>query len=305
MIKKKPDISVIVLNFNTKELTINCLNSVIEKTKDVSFEIIVVDNNSTDGSKTTLEKYAKAEGKVKLILNDKNTGFTGGNNLGMREATGRYVLLLNSDTFLSENSLKKMVEFMDKNPKVGVSTCKLLNADGTNQGSGGYFPYLPRLFTWMFFVDDIPLLSDWTKSVHPKPTSKLFDVKHEQDWVTGAFFLIRAETAREVGLLDEDFFMYVEDLEYCYRVKNKGWRIFYTPETSITHIGGASGESANTIVREIGNLKMFYKKHRPFWETVIAQVLLKFGCLARMIIFGLIPQRKEKGSIYAKAFRQI
>jgi GT2 family glycosyltransferase len=305
MIKKRPDISVIVLNFNTKNITIDCLKSVLEKTKDVSFEIILVDNNSTDGSKSALGKYAKAIEKIELILNNENSGFTGGNNIGIKRAKGRYVLLLNSDTLLFENSLKKMVEFMDKNPKVGVSTCKLLNTDGTNQGSGGYFPYLHRLFTWMFFIDDLPFISALMKSVHPKPASELFNTKHEQDWVTGAFFLIRSETVKDVGLLDDDFFMYVEDLEYCYRVKSKGWKVFYTPETAITHIGGASGASVNTIVREIKNLKLFYKKHRPFWETIVAQTLLKLGCLARIIVFGLILQRREKGSIYTKAFRQI
>ncbi|MBI2268258.1 MAG: glycosyltransferase family 2 protein [Candidatus Blackburnbacteria bacterium] len=296
------DLSVIVLNFNTKRITVDCLTSIFKYTKGISYEVIVVDNASTDGSGRMLRNFQFLISNFQLIRNRKNLGFAAGNNVGIKKARGRYVLLLNSDTYLSGNSLKEMVEFMDEHPDVGVSSCRLANPDGTTQATGGFFPTLPRVFAWMFFLDDIPLISSLLKPVHPYSKSGFYDKDHEQDWITGAFFMIRDKVIDQIGLLDEDYFMYMEDVDYCYRVRQKSWRVFYTTRTKITHIGGASGGSENTIISELKNLKLFYKKHYPHWQGAILSVLMKVGVFLRAVFFGVLLGRRNHLKIYAKAF---
>lgn len=305
MFLKMTDLSVIVLSYNTKDLTIGCVNSVVRYTRGISYEIIVVDNGSTDGSVEKISKLKLRYKDLVAVFSKKNLGFTGGNNLGIKRAGGRYILLLNSDTYLSENTLGKMINFMDENPAVGIATCSLRNPDGTIQKTGGFFPTLPRVFTWMSFLDDVPGLSSFLKLVHPHPESGFFNRDHEQDWITGAFFMIRKEVVDQVGLLDEDYFMYMEDVDYCYRARKKGWKVFYTTKAKITHIGGASGGSENTIISELKNLKLFYKKHYLSWQGAVLSVFIKMGALLRIILFGILLGRRDRLKIYAKAFATV
>ncbi|MDP3888739.1 MAG: glycosyltransferase family 2 protein [bacterium] len=297
-------ISVIVVNYNTRDLLKDCLNSLFEKNKDVQLEVIVVDNYSSDGSGEMVQKDFP---KVVLIENKKNLGFARGNNLGIKKASGEYVLLLNSDTQFVENSLCKMIEFMENKPKIGIASCQLTNKDGTLQASGGFFPTIFRVFAWMFFLDDLPYVSNFIKSFHPHDPafytgSLWYQEEHEQDWVTGAFFLMRKKIFQECGGLDENFFMYVEEMEYCYRAKKKGWGVFYTPITRIIHLGGKSGSTKNALLGEYRGLKYFFTKHRPTWENVLLGFFLKIGAVLRIILFGIIKGNQNLRETYVEAF---
>jgi GT2 family glycosyltransferase len=249
--------------------------------------------------------------KTKLIESKENIGFGRGNNLGMKVAKGRYVLLLNSDTRIDDaNIFSEMVDWMDNHKDVGISSCSLLNKDGSYQGSGGYFPTLPRIFAWMSFMDDIPFFDKLIKPYHPMhpwsffKNESYFKKMHKQDWVTAAYFLIRKKVIDEIGYFDKDFFAYVEEVEYCYRTKKKGWEVVYLPQWKITHYGQVSSNSEFAMLSEFKGLKIFYEKHMAKWKMPVLRFLLKAGSLLRMIILGTV-KGEETRKIYAKAIKEI
>lgn len=299
------ELSIIIVSYNTRKLITNCIKSIIKNLKGVSFEIIVVDNGSSDGS---VKKLTELNRLIKLIKNKDNVGFAKANNQGVKIAKGRYILFLNSDTLIRENVIFEILAWMKRNPKVAVATCALRNVDGSIQGTGGYFPSLFRIFSWMFFLDDIPYIDRIIKPFHPLHSAspiykgESFYLKpKEVDWVTGAFMLVRKKVLEEVGYFDEDYFMYAEDVDLCFRVKSKGWQIWYLPQWSITHIGGGSSTKEFPILSEYKGIKLFFKKHKPSWTYSLVRFFLKCGALFRMILFGFI-KGKEGFEIYAKAF---
>lgn len=306
---KSPDISVIIISAKEKYL-FDCLESLYKALEGVKNEVILIDNASGDN----LGKKAKKKfPEVKVLRREENGGFGENNNMGMKVAKGKYVLLLNDDTkIINKNIFKEMIEWMNKNPKVGVSSCALVNPDKkTYQGSGGYFPTLSRVFAWMTFLDDIPGLDLLIKPYHPlsgwSPFYKgegYFKKKHKQDWVTGAFFLMRKKAMDEVGLFDEDFFLYVEEVDLSYRFKKKGWDIWYLPRWKTLHYGQVTTGSANAMIREFENLKLFYKKHYARWKLPFLVFFLKLGAVLRIIIFGLL-KGKEAVDTYVKAFKAV
>lgn len=302
---KQVDLSIIIISFNTSNLLLSCINSIIRQTKDVSYEIIVVDNASTDGSP---EIISNLQG-VKLINNKNNIGFAGANNQGIRKTKGRYILLLNSDTIISDNLLKEMVLWMDEKPEAGITTCSLRNKDGSIQGNGGFFPTLMRVFSWMT-IQDLPFVDRVIKPFHPAKSksfskeTEFYKKPRELDWITGAFMLVRKDVFEKAGHFDEDYFMYVEDVDFCYRVKRQNWKIWYFPQWSIIHYGGASGNTRLSVLSEFEGLKRFYKKHYPKWQYPILRILLKIGSLGRMILFGML-EGPGSAKIYAKAFRTV
>lgn len=313
--EKKLDLSVVIVNFNTKELLGNCLDSIARYTKGINYEIIIVDNASSDGSVDEIKKRRLRVKGLKTIFNKENLGFATANNQGIKLSQGQYILLLNSDTKLHENSLSKMIEWMDAHLKVGISSCMLLNPDKSIQETGGYFPNLLRIFLWASFLDDLPLVPGIFGSYHPH--GSLYKKEKELDWVTGAFFLVRDEVIKDIGLLDDKFFMYVEEVDYCYRVKSRGWEIRYVPNTSIVHLGGgsSSGESVQfrrwstgkerSIIGEFEGLKRFYKKHYPVWQYPFLIFFLKLAALLRLGVFGFLRRQAYARTIYAKAFANI
>ncbi len=262
------DLSIIIVNYNTPELTADCIKSIKKFTKNLKYEIILIDN-SID-----------------------NKGFTGGNNVGMKKAKGRYVLLLNSDTLIHDNVLGEMIGWLDANLKIGIATCALKNKDGSIQPTGGYFPTLPRVFSWML-TQDIPFMDRITKQFHPK-SENFYRNFRELDWVTGAFMMIRRDVIDQIGYLDEEYFMYTEDTDYCYRARK--WSVIYNPKWAITHFGGASSKKEFPLLSEFKNVKLFYRKHYPSWQYPILRFLLKLGSIWRMVLIN--PK------IYAKAFTE-
>src|SRR3989344_8255338 len=298
-----PDLTVIVIT-SKKDYIFECLESVYKALVGVRNEVILIDNASED---KVGEKAKKKFPNLIVLRREENGGFGENNNMGMKVAKGKYVLLLNDDTkILDKNIFKGMLPWMDKHPKVGVASCALVNPEKeTYQGSGGYFPSLFRVFAWMSFLDDIPVVDRLIKPYHPlhswSPFYKgedYFKRSHRQDWVTGAFYLMRKKALDEVGMFDEDFFLYVEEVELSYRFSQKGWEIWYLPDWKIIHFGQSTTGSERAILDEFRNLILFYEKHYPKWQKPLLLFLFKFGIFLRMIVFGIL-KGSETAKIYA------
>lgn len=287
------ELSIIIVSFNTKYLLKECLSSL---SAEVSTEIIVVDNNSNDGSSDMVNELFP---KAVLIKNKENRGFGAANNQGIKKARGEYVLLLNSDTVLLENALKNALSKIKEMKNVGVLGIKLLNTDKSIQQSVGFFPTPIRILNWMFFIDDVPVLKDFIKPYHVALRS-FYNKEHEVDWVTGAFFLSKKEILVN-NMFDEKMFMYVEEIDLCYRIKKRGWRILFSPVSSVIHKKGGSGSGQTAgLIEEFKGIKYFYKKHYSLLPQILVNVLLKAGALLRIFIFGIIRPNHEKKEIYRK-----
>ncbi|MCR4324905.1 MAG: glycosyltransferase family 2 protein [Candidatus Curtissbacteria bacterium] len=293
------DISVIIVNWNTKKLLEDAISSLFKYSKDVAFEVIVVDNGSEDGS---IEMVKKKFPNVKLIEHGYNAGFTKGNNSGIKVAKGKYIFLFNSDAYLIENTLKKLVEKADSLKNLGAMGPLLLNEDRTIQQSVGFDPHLPQVFWWMTFIDDLPggsLLNPY----HVDHDS-FYKKEREVGWVTAAAILLPKKVINKVGMFDETIFMYGEEVDWCYRIKKAGYKIYFSPSTKMVHIGrGSMGKvSKNAIIGEYKGIVYFYKKHKGFVSLQISRMLLKIGALARILIFGALG-RKELAKFYAEALK--
>jgi len=302
------DLSIIIVNFNTKKILGECLESIIKTTKKIKYEIIVVDNDSKDGSLVLLKKLAQKH-PIRIIVNKKNAGFGIANNQGAKIAKGKYILFINSDTLVKKNVLGEMVLWSEDNPKVGVSTCALKNSDNSLQGTGGYFPDLFKVFAWMFFLENIPLVDRIIKPFHPMhPQSTIykgegfFKKAHQRDWVTGAFLLTRKDIFDKAGGFDVDYFMYTEEVDLCWRIKKDGWQVWFLPKWSIIHLGGASSTSEYPIISEFKGVKLFYSKNKPAWQTSLLRIFLKGGAAIRIVLYCLL-KGKEAAKTYAKAFK--
>ncbi|OMF88078.1 glycosyltransferase family 2 protein [Paenibacillus sp. FSL R7-0337] len=253
------DVSILILNYNTCRLTMDCLRSVYDSETSYSYEIILVDNNSEDDSVETISKEFP---EVLLIANSENVGFAKGNNQGMEVASGRYVLLLNSDTVIRKDTLETMLAFMDSRPDLGASGCKVILPDGSlDKACRRGFPTPSASFYYAFgfskLFPDRPKFNGYQLG-YLDP-----DDEYPVDCLVGAFMLLRRETIEQVGGLDETFFMYGEDLDWCYRIKEAGWGIYYYPHTSIVHLkGGSARRRPFKIVYEFHRaMILFHKKH--------------------------------------------
>ncbi|KKR11752.1 MAG: Glycosyl transferase family 2 [Candidatus Woesebacteria bacterium GW2011_GWA1_39_21] len=306
--KKNIMLSIIIVSFNTNKILKSCIDSVIKNSGNLKYEFVIVDNNSTDGSVAYLKRLSQYK-NVKVVFNRTNVGYGGANNQGINRALGDYLLFLNSDTYFEKNILKKMVDYLKKHPHIGCISCMLKNSDGTIQGTGGYFPNLLGVFSWML-IQDFPFIDRLIKPFHPMKSRSFFKgtgfYLHEKelDWVTGAFMLMRKKAVNDTGLFDPHYFMYMEEVDYLFRMKKKGWKVLYKPDWSIVHLGGKSGSAGSGILLEFEGVKIFYKKHYPKWQYALLRVILKTGAFWRMCIFGLL-KGKVDFTVYAKAFQQI
>jgi hypothetical protein len=185
---KPIDLSVIIISFNTKQILVDCINSVVKNTKGFEYEIIVVDNGSTDDSIKSIKEMAKKFPQVKLIDTGENIGFGRGNNEGIKAARGEYLLLLNSDTIITDNVLGHSIKRVKELKSIGAYSCKLLNRDLSLQPSGGHFPTLSNLIAWQLFIDDLPFVGKLIPSFHPQLSR--YGTNQSLDWVTGAFMII-------------------------------------------------------------------------------------------------------------------
>ena len=263
-----PVLSVIIVSYNTREITLECLKRI------KADEIIVVDNASGDG---TVEAIAGKFPKVKIIKNKTNAGFAAANNQGMKVAKGDKILLLNSDCFVNSDTIAKI-------PDVDVVGCKLLNKDGSMQQSWGYFPTLRRITQMMLFVDNFPVVRKFIDSIHVRDLAR-YEKKQEVDWVTGAFMMIKREVFERVGGIDEKYFMYGEEMEWMYRIKKDGFKVWYFPDASATHLLGASSPNrAPAVVGEMKGWIYWFSKHNPVWQQKLLPFVIAAGCLLRVVL---------------------
>ena len=259
MVKIKMDLSIVIVNYNTKKLTIDCIQSVLNSKLNFQYEILVVDNASSDGS---VEQIKSLFPYIKVISNKENVGFSKANNQAIRRCSGRYVLLLNSDTIVNECTLDKMILFMDEEKDVGAVGCEVNLPDGTlDKACHRGFPTPEASFYYMVGLAQKYPTSPKYNSYH-KSYMNMHEI-HDIDCLVGAFIMVRREAFEQVGLLDEEFFMYGEDIDWCFRIKEVGWRIVYNPTVSIVHYKGASSRKKPfKIVYEFHRaMYLFHKKH--------------------------------------------
>jgi N-acetylglucosaminyl-diphospho-decaprenol L-rhamnosyltransferase len=266
------DLSIIIVSWNTSKLLSQCLESIYRSELRSTFEIIVVDNGSTDDSISILNTNFP---DVNVILNDRNLGFAKANNQGLAMAKGRYILLLNSDTIVLPGAFDEMIRVADLNPQTGVIGPKLLNMDGTLQKSWSSFPsFLSELVGKNFRIR------------HPIVTiPNTYDV----DWIMGACMLVRAATIQDVGKMDEDYFFYSEETDWCFRIKRKNWKIWYLTSAKIYHLGGGSTKrgSVMQLVSLYQSKLLYFKKNHGNFMTTVLRIGLAFsntlGIIRRVI----------------------
>lgn len=315
-----PLLSIIIVSYNTSQITIDCLKSIfldkgltfnLDKIDNVQLtptEIIIIDNNSHDDSVSKIEELIKNNSKaknIKFIKNKDNSGFGKANNQGLKIAKGNYILLLNSDTLILHSAISQSLDWLASHPEASVCTAQLLNKDKTIQASGGYFPRLSNVFAWCFSLDDLPLFNKISKPIHPHTPSfythdKFYLNDHQQDWVTGAFMLIRKSHLDKTNGFDESYFMYGEEVELFYRLKKlfPKFQTWYLIGPQIIHLGGASAVSkTDPIVNEYQGIIAFFKKHKPVWQTNIVKILIKINAFSRAVIYSILGQR-QRASIY-------
>ena len=270
-----PILSIIVVNLNTKDFTLGCLDSVKKTAKGLPFEVLLIDNGSMDGSVEAFQKIKEEnfwKDRFTLILNKGNEGYAKANNQGIRRAGGRYILLLNNDTIVHPGALQKLVEFVGKTPDAGVVGSKLLNTDGTLQMSCYHFPTIKNAIKEYWFGQ---------KGLFEKfapDTDKPVTV----DSVVGAAFLITPEARKKVGVLDEHYFAYFEDIDYCRHVWKRGLKVYYLPSSVITHYHGATFK------------KMADEKDQ--WKKLIPSSKIYHGLLKHYLINAVlwVGQKKNK-----------
>lgn len=278
----RPDLSIIIVSWNVRDLLYACLNSIDNQRYGLDLEVIVVDGASADGSPAMVRE---AFPWVKLIACDENVGFPRGNNIGLAEANGRYLLLLNPDTEIKGDALPVLVDFLSQQPDVGLVGPQLLNSDGSIQSSRRRFPSLATaLFesTWLETVAPPQILRHYY--AQDLPDDQIADV----DWVTGACMLTRHEIYAAIGGLDAGYFMYSEELDWCRRIKDAGWRIVYLPATQVLHHVGKSSEQAVTarhINFQRAKLRYFRKYHGGLATAVLRTVLL-LNYIWQMVLEG-------------------
>jgi GT2 family glycosyltransferase len=273
------DVSIIIVSWNTRQILKDCLDSIYDQTQGIEFETIVVDNDSSDGSP---EMVSELFPNVILIKNQNNVGFAKGNNQGIELGKGRYILLLNSDTIILDNAITKSIRYIDRQPEIGIMGCRVVNPDLSLQPTCFQYPSLLNLFLSMTYLYKIfpknrffgrERMSWWDRS-DARPV----------DVVTGCYMLIRLEVCEQIGGLDETYFMYGEETDFCYRAKQRGWKVWFAPVANIVHLGGASSKKMrlDMILQLRASLLYFIKNHHCCLSYRLACLLISLFFLLRV-----------------------
>jgi len=293
------DLSILVVNWNTKDYLLFCLKSIFEKGGRILREVIVVDNGSQDGS---VSEVKKAFPSVHLIENERNLGFAKAVNQGLQKASGRYVLLLNPDTQVKNETIERLISVMEAHSDVGIAGAQLLNSDRSRQNSIANFPSLATelfnksLLKWLF-----------PKTFPGKERN--YDEPIEVDSVIGACMMVRPDAIHQVGPLDEDYFLFLEETDWCYRMKKAGWKIYHVPQAEVYHFQGKSAarDKKRARVEYFRSRYHFFKKNRGSGLCFILVVGLMVRLLVESISMtiaclftvGMVKRWRRKLSIYA------
>lgn len=313
------DISIVIVSYNVREYLRNCLDSIIRHSGRLTVEIIVVDNHSEDGS---VEMVRREFPSVKLIVNQENYGFAGANNQGMRESGGRYVLLLNPDTLLWEDTLSVTRDYMERYPEVGCVGIKTYTASGSIFPNGSSFPASWKVMAKFLMVKQI-LPNRWIRRRFSRSVGRLFsyyadrDVEREVDMVGGFFMFVRREVIDTVGLMDENYFLEIEDSDWCMRMKRAGWMVRYIPYASFIHLIGKSIDryrfSKSSFLNEFTNTMRFYRKFYTSVDLMGLKITILAGILFQ-VLFTLVStpivgwernQAVEKMSAFSEMTKRV
>ncbi len=281
-----PDISIVIVNYNDAFHTAQCLDSIYATPPRAPFEIILVDNASQDGSANVIEeKYPP----VKLVRSQVNGGIAGGNNLGIRSGTGRYVLLLNNDTVVLPGMIDCSMDYLETHPEAGGVGGNLMNPDGSFQSGAWPFPSIVEEFL------QLSKLGWFVRKSYPSYPP--FDTQCAVNWMSTAFMLFRRDALEEVGLVDEEYFIYSDETDLEYRLWQAGWKLYYLPELRTIHFGGKSLEPwRSRRLKYRGRLLFWRKHHHPLQEAVVR--LMYSGSSAIKICFWsiiyLIPKYRTR-----------
>ncbi|MFQ5576888.1 MAG: glycosyltransferase family 2 protein [Anaerolineae bacterium] len=300
------ELSVIIANYNGRQWLPACLTSLAAQTKGLAHEVIVVDNASQDDGVAWLRRAFPA---VKLILNEANVGFAAANNQGIEQAQGRYILLLNNDTIF-ETGLPEMISFLEEHPDCGAVGPQMLNGRGEPRGSWGYFPTLGRLAATMLMVDRLPILNRRFPALLVRPSrAAFFKPAHPVDWASAACLLVKREVFERVGLLDTHYFMYGEEVEWCYRARQAGYRVWVLPSARLVHFGAGGQEWRDwkgpaATRNSFANFLYFHQKHSPGWQQILLRLALLAGACLRLLA-GVALYAIERGGGRQSAARVI
>jgi N-acetylglucosaminyl-diphospho-decaprenol L-rhamnosyltransferase len=285
-----PDVSVVIVSWNAKDLTDQALRSLNAHNASDDLEVIVVDNNSEDD---TAEHLRREWPQVKLVRPGENTGFSRGNNIGFGHARGRYVLLLNSDTIVLPTTVSGLVRHLDAEPSVGCVGARHLNPDMSLQWSVDDFPNLPNDFLHYTDLYRLPFLQSWLARRWPRWTAH--NEERDVDWVNGACMMVRREVIEQTGGFDESFFIFAEELDWCRRIWDAGWRVRFIPDAELIHIQGGTFTNANGHRRLMiyqSSLR-YYRKHKTRAEQIGLRVVIVANAIVRLpLIAGLGVARK-------------
>lgn len=283
--------SIIILNYNTKDLTIDCLNSISEQYKQElnkgSFEIVLVDNASTDGSVKKISDFRSQVPNLNIVESKENLGFSKGCNLGAASARGDYLLFLNSDTEIKDQGFIKMLDYCKKNKETGILGGALKNEDGTNQSSAGKFYDLFNLFLMLLGFERLGFLRESPKTIE------------RVNWVSGACLMIKRKVFKILGGFEKELFMYGEDMELCFRAKKNGFLTYFYPEIMLFHKERGSSNRSFAILNIYKSILFFYKKYKPGWQYLIAKFLLHAKSFILNTV-GLLASNKYLAETYGK-----
>jgi GT2 family glycosyltransferase/glycosyltransferase involved in cell wall biosynthesis len=294
-------VSIIIVSYNAKAYLRSCLDSIFKAHIQLDFEVIVVDNNSSDGS---IEMVKELFPQVILFKNKENVGFSSANNVGMRHCRGRYIFLLNSDSEIYNRTLEELVSFMEQTPEAGAVAPKLINTDGSLQPSANLsFPglgtFLLDKLVFRFKFQIFFLTHRYFKSYFLKKNSQKFNRARKVAWVGWAAVLLRREAIFEIGLMDENYFLYLEDLDCCKQLVNAGWTVYYLPQVEVTHHWSKSvGQEVNLAFCALQeSIKIYLQKHAGSFPvlairiSMLVELFLRLILLIPLMIFT--PRRKD------------
>lgn len=278
-----PILSAVIVSYNTREMTLECIRTLEAQFPKQPCEAFVVDNASSDGSAAAI---AEAFPWVKLTVSERNAGFGAANNLALERVRGKYVLLLNSDAFPKNNALERMIDCLDRHRDVGVVGPRLLNADGSLQPSCWRFPSPTRAWLENLGIAALlrhhPTLGDYYHWTH--------DAGRTVDFVVGACMLVRREVIEQVGGFDKRFFMYAEESDWQKRIWEAGWKVAFTPEAEVTHLGGASGRNEPVKINHhfFRSLDLYTRKHHGVAGLISLRAAMTAGCIARVLLWAVL-----------------
>lgn len=290
------DLSIIIVNWNTKDLLLKCLEAVYENANGVNLEVWVVDNASTDGSVEAVKDQYRV---VNLLCNKQNLGFARANNLALRNMGGRYALLLNTDAFVTKGAIMALYTFMEAHPESGMACGQLLDMDGSKQNSIANFPTLSSLF-----LNETLMRVMFPNRFPSKMQTYKFPIEIESG--IGACLMVRKEAMDAVGFLDESYFFFLEETDWAFRMRQEGWKIFFVPDAQIFHGQGQSvGDGVDARILYYQSRYLYFKKWHPgafrlFYTLVFVRLMINMGLSLAGILLtvGIHGGLRKKMKVY-------